>query len=218
MKAAPVVILALGLLAAGCDPDGGQGTTAPTTPPATTTIPGSSLDPDAPAQNRDAMGWDGIVEGQTWVGQVWRATAGGPVEVSYLGAEGCEGWAPVGPEVEYTLPAGGGRWAFSFGPEVPVVSGAPASQDVPPGLVLIVRGPDGRWLCRGEYHDWQYFPGPGMELADAPPGTYDVWVAVPVEGDSIGGTLVIMTDTPPPSTTTTIEGTEASTFPSTSSP
>lgn len=205
------VILVLGLLAAGCD--GGPGGET------TTTVPTLGLDANAPEgspTSRDGMGWDSIVEGETWAGRSWRATAGGPLEVSYLGGEGCAGWASEAPMVEYRLPAVGGRWVFSFGPDVPVVSGSPSAQDAPPGLVLIVRGPDGGWRCNGEYQDWQYFPGPAVEYTSAQAGSYHVWVAAASKDAAVGGNLVVMTPAANfPTTTTTVEGTEASTFPTT---
>ncbi|MCJ7831189.1 MAG: hypothetical protein MUP86_01520 [Dehalococcoidia bacterium] len=211
MRRAAAVILVTGLLAAGCDGWVGE--------EATTTAPALALDPDAPEDNAsDVDGWglDTIVEGETWMGWSWRATAGGPVEVSYLDGEGCVGWASIGPVVEYSLPTSGGRWVFSFGPDIPVVSGSPSAQDIPEGLVLIVRGPDGGWVCTGDYQGWQYFPGPAVEFPSAQPGIYHIWVAASTEGASVSGTLAIITPAASfPSTTTTVEGTEASTFPPT---
>jgi hypothetical protein len=205
------VILVLGLLAAGCgEGPGGE---------ASTTLPSVALDPNAPEGSpavTAGIGWDSVVGGETWVGRSWRATAGGPVEVSYLGGEGCAGWTSVAPVVEYRVPAVGGQWVFSFGPDIPVVSGSPSAQDAPQGLVMIVRGPNGGWRCNGEYQDWQYFPGPAVEYPSAQAGSYHVWVAAASKDASVGGSLVVMTPAANyPSTTTTVEGTEASTWPTT---
>jgi len=206
------VLLMLGLLAAGCLHVAEDEETA-------TTVPGPALDPNAPEPSptgTDGIGWDAMVAGETWAGRSWRATAGGPIEVSYLGGEGCAGWASVAPAVEYSVPPVGGQWVFSFGPDIPVVSGPPRAQDAPQGLVLVVRGPDGVWRCNGEYQDWQYFPGPAVEYPSAPAGSYHIWVAASSKDASVGGSLIVMTPAVNfPTTTTTVEGTEASTFPTT---
>ena len=210
MRRAAAVIVVLGLLAAGCD-----GWTEKET---TTTVPSWALDPGAPAGNSsdgDGGGYDTVVAGDTWMGWYWRATAGGPIDVSYLDAEGCVGWASRAPVIEYNLPSDGGHWVFSFGPDVPV-TGWGDEGEVPQGLVLIVRGPDGAWACNGDYQDWQYFPGPAVEFTSAQTGVYDVWLAVSSEAESVGGQIVIITPAASfPTTTTTVEGTEASTWPTT---
>jgi len=206
------VILVLGLLTAGCNGWAGGETT-------TTTVPSWALDPGAPADNgSDIDGWhyDTVAAGETWMGWYWRATAGGPIDVSYLEVEGCIGWAPRAPVVEHTLPNDGGHWVFSFSPDV-AVTGWGEEEDIPQGLVLIVRSPNGAWACSGAYQKWQYLPGPVVEFPSAPAGVYDVWLAAPAEGVSVGGEFVIITPAASfPSTTTTVEGTEASTFPPTS--
>jgi len=212
MRRAALVILVLGLLAAGCDRGNGGETT-------TTTVPAWALDPNAQADNSsDIDGWyyDTVAAGETWMGWYWRATAGGPIDVSHLEVEGCAGWAPRAPVVEHTLPNDGGHWVFSFSPDVPV-TGWGEEGEIPQGLVLIVRSPDGAWACSGAYQEWQYFPGPAVEFPAAPAGVYDVWLAAPAEGAHVGGEFVIITPAASfPSTTTTVEGAEASTFPPTS--
>ena len=214
MRRAAVVALLLGLLAAGCDTGNGEETT-------TTTVPTWALDPGAQANNNsdiDGWGYDTVAAGETWMGWSWRATAGGSIDVSYLAAQGCVGWASRAPVVEHSLPNDGGHWVFSFSPEVPV-TGWGDEGEVPQGLVLIVRGPDGAWACSGDYQKWQYFPGPAVEFPSAPAGVYDVWVAAPTEAASVDGDFVIITPAASfPTTTTTLDETEptpATTFPPT---
>jgi len=203
-------ILALAMLAAGCAGEAGDGTS---------TLPALALDPDAPAGNAssaDGSYLDDIFEGETWVWHYWVVTAGGPIDVTYLNGESCAGWASRAPLVEYSLPASGGHWVFSFSPDIPAMSGSSGTQDIPEGLVLIVQGPDGDWVCSGEYQVWQNFPGPALELPSALTGVYDIWVAAAEEGTSVDGFLAILApETSYPTTTTTEGPTEASTVPGT---
>jgi len=165
------------------------------------------------------MGWDSAVGAETWRGWSWRVTAGGPLDLGYLERDDCTGGASRAPAVEISLPEAGARWVFSFAVDVPA-TGWGEEGEVPQGAVLIVRGPDGSFVCTGEYQDWQYFPGPAVELPSAPVGTYDVWVAAP-DGASISGELVVATpESSFPTTTTTTDPDEpptepASTFPPT---
>ena len=212
-------ILVLGLAAAGCaGATGGPITTAPVE--TTTTAPAWALDFSAPAGNTADP--DGQGQAQGGPESYWRATAGGPIDASYLDDEACGGWASRAPVVEYNLPSGGGDLAFSFSPDVPVAPvGGPGGElvgDVPQGLVLIVRGPDGAWACSGDYRGWEYSPSIAVEFPSAQPGTYDVWVAAQ-QGAMVGGELVVMAPaaTFPTATTTTgaTEATPATTFPPT---
>jgi hypothetical protein len=210
-----VLLVMLGLLAAGCSLTADEETTT------TTTIPSWALDPDAPgdaASASPAMGWDGDVAGEAWLGWAWRAKAGGPIDLAYLG-EGCAGWAPRAPAVEVNLPDDGGRWVFSFAGDVPT-TGWGDHGEAPPGAVIVVRRPDGAFTCNAVYQDWQYFPGPAVEIPGAEAGTYDIWVGAP-QGATIDGQVVVATPaaTFPTTTTTTNPGdppvTPASTFPTT---
>jgi hypothetical protein len=218
MKQAALAILVLGLLAAGCDGDSGGTTT-------TTSAPAWALDPAAPAGNlaQPEGGYnDVVIDGETWQGRHWLATAGGPIDVSYLGGDECVGWASRAPVVEYTLPTDGEPWRISFDPYVPVApigTGGDLVGDVPQGLVVVVRGPDGAWACSGEYQGYELSPSIVVEFSSAPAGAYDVWLAAP-EGASADGEVVILTpEASWPTTTATTsdetEATPASTFPPT---
>lgn len=219
MRRTALAILVLGLLVAGC---GGE--SAGTTTPAT--VPAWALDPGAPPGNAsDPEGWDydTVIGGGTWMGRRWLLTAGGPIDVGYLEGEACVGWTTRAPAVEYALPTDGEPWRFSFNPYVPVAPvGGPGSElvgDVPEGLVVIVRGPDGHWACNGEYQGYELSPNIVVELPSAPAGTYDVWVAAP-QGASTQGEMVIITPQASWPTTTGGTGDEtgatpASTFPPT---
>jgi hypothetical protein len=212
MRRTMTAILVLGLLAAGCAVASPEETT--------TTVPLWALDPRAPAGNAsdgDGRNWDSVVEGETWRGWSWRVTAGGPIDVGYLDGEGCAGGASRAPAVECLLPEDGGRWVFSFAVDVPV-TGWGEEGEVPQGAVLIVRGPDGAFACSGEYRDWQYFPGPAVEIPSVKAGTYDVWVAAP-EGASLGGELVIAAPAESfPTTTTTLSPDEPPATPASTVP
>ena len=209
-------ILVLGLAAAGCaGATGGPITTSPEE--TTTTAPAWALDFSAPAGNTADP--DGQGQAQGGPESHWRATAGGPIDASYLDDEACGGWASRAPVVEYNLPSGGGDLAFSFSPDVPVAPvGGPGGElvgDVPQGLVLIVRGPHGAWACSGDYQGWEYSPSITVEFPSAQPGTYDVWLAAE-HGESANGDLVIVAPGAPPPTTTTPGATgetPATTFP-----
>jgi hypothetical protein len=212
-RAIPVLVLAV--LAAGCTVTAEEETT-------TTTVPSWALDPDAPAADSShvaSLSWDGSVAGEPWRGWAWRVTAGGPVDLSYLGSEGCVGWTSRAPAVEYRLAEDGGRWVFSFAVDVPT-TGWGEEGEIPQGAALVVRGPDGSFTCSGRYQDWQYFPGPAVEIPSVKAGPYDIWVAAP-QGAAIGGQLVIATPAATfPTTTTTTDPDEppsspASTFPPT---
>ena len=219
MRRVALAILVLGLLAAGCDGRGGEETT-------TTTVPSWALDPGAPADdgpNREARDYSTVIAAETWMGWEWRVTAGGPIDVGYLEAEACVGWASRAPAVECSLPTDGEDWAFSFRPDVPVAPiGGPGGElqaDVPRGLVLIVRSPDGAWACSGDYQGGESSPSITVEFPSAQSGPYDIWVAAPSEDTSAGGTLTIVTPAASFPTTTTTAGvtqeTPASTFPPT---
>ena len=219
MKRAALAILVLGVLATGCDGDSGGTTT-------TATIPAWALDPAAPAGNLaqpEGGAYDVVIEGETWQGRRWQVTAGGPIDVGYLEMEACMGWATRAPVVEYALPTDGEPWRLSFNPYVPVAPiGGPGGElvgDVPQGLVVIVRGPDGAWACSGEYQGYELSPSIAVQFPAARSGIYDVWVAAP-EGASADGDLVILTPQAlwPTTTGTTgdeTEATPASTFPPT---
>ena len=204
------LILMVGLLAAGCLRTAADDATTPTAPP-------WALDPDAPAGNAadpDGVGWDGIVGEETWRGWSWRARAGGPIDLGYLTAEGCGGWASRAPAVEVSLPEDGGRWVFSYAVDVPT-TGWGDQGEVPQGAVMVVRGPDGAFACNAEHRDWQYFPGPAVEIPSVEAGTYDVWVGAP-EGMSISGQVVVATpEATFPTTTTTIDPDEPPSEPAT---
>jgi len=128
---------------------------------------GNTADPDGQGQGHGGVG-------ETRLGSYWRATAGGPIDVSYLDGEACVGWASRAPVVEYSLPSGGDHWVFSFSPDVPVAPvgglGGALAGDVPQGLVLIVRGPDGAWACSGDYQGWEYSPSINVEFPSAQSG------------------------------------------------
>lgn len=215
MRRAALLVM-LGLLTAGCT------LSADGEPTTTTTAPSWALDPDAPAANAshpNGMGWDSIVQGETWRGWSWRATAGGPIDLGYLGLEGCTGWASRAPVVEIRLPEDGGPWVFSYAGDVPT-TGWGDQGEVPQGAVLVVRGEDGSFMCNAVYQDWQGFPGPVVEIPSVKAGTYDLWVGAP-PGASIDGQVVIATPEGNfPTTTTTTDPNEppsepASTFPPT---
>ena len=218
MKRAALAVLMLGVLAAGCDGDSGGTTT-------TVTVPAWALDPGAAAGNLaqpEGGGYDVVIDGGTWQGRRWPVTAGGPIDVGYLEGEACVGWTTRAPAVEYVLPTDGEPWRFSFNPYVPVAPIGTAGDlvgDVPQGLVVIVRGPDGAWACNGDYQGYELSPNIVVELPAAPSGVYNVWVAAP-EGASADGDLVILTPQAlwPTTTGTTgdeTEATPASTFPPT---
>ena len=198
------LILMIGLLAAGCLSEAEEDTTT-----TTTTAPPWALDPGAPADNdvAGAAGWEGIVAEETWRGWLWDVPAGGSIDLGYLAAEGCGGWASRAPAVEVSLPEDGGRWVFSYG--VYALQGGWDQVMVPPGAVLVVRGPDGAFACSADYAGWQGWQGwfdaqgPVVEIPSAEAGAYDVWVGAP-EGTSISGQLVIAAPAATfPTTTTT---------------
>lgn len=202
--------LVIGLLAAGCLQAADEGTTT------STTAPPWALDPDAPAGNdvAGAMGWDGVAARETWRGWSWRVQAGGPIDLAYLAAEGCGGWASRAPAVEVILPVDGGRWVLSYAVDVPT-TGWGEEGEVPQGAVIVVRGPDGAFACNAQYQDWQYFPGPAVEIPSVKAGTYDIWVGAP-EGASISGQVVIATpEATFPTTTTTTDPDEPPSEPAT---
>lgn len=216
MRRAALVILVLGLAAAGCAGES-EGTTT------TVSVPAWALDPRAPAGNLaqpEGGGYDVVLNGETWQGRRWQVTAGGPIDVGYLQVDACVGWTTRAPAVEYALPTDGEPWRFSFNPYVPVAPIGTAGDlvgDVPQGLVVIVRGPDGEWACNGDYQGYELSPNIVVELAAASSGVYDVWVAAP-EGTSADGEVVILTPQASwPTTTGTsggeTEATPASTFP-----
>jgi hypothetical protein len=189
-----VLLLILGLPTAGCTLAAGGETT--------TTAPPWALDPTASAGNAshpDGTDWDTIIDGKTWRGWFWRTTAGGAIDVDYLGQDSCAGFTTRAPTVEYRLPEDGGRWVFSFRVRVPTTAWGEEGP-VPEGAGLVLRGPDGSYLCSLEYQKWQYFSGPAVEIPSVKAGTYDIWLTAP-EGVSIEGELAIATPAatfPPP--------------------
>jgi hypothetical protein len=202
MKRAALILL-VGLLAAGC-------LWAADDEATTTTAPPWALDPGAPAANdaAGAAGWEGIVAEEAWRGWLWDVDAGGTIDLAYLAAEGCGGWASRAPVVEVSLPEDGQRWVFSYG--VFALHGGWDQVMVPPGAVLVVLGPDGAFACSAEYEGWQGWQGwfdaqgPVVEIPSVKAGAYDVWVGAP-EGTSISGQLVIAAPAAifPTTTTTT---------------
>jgi len=204
MKRAAVILM-VGLLAAGCL--GADENDATTT--TTTTAPPWALDPGAPAGNDAAgsEGWEGIVAGEAWRGWLWGVGAGGPIDLAYLAAEGCTGWASRAPAVEVSLPEGGGRWVFSFG--VFSLMGGWDSVVVPSGAVLVVRGPDGAFVCSADCQGRQAWQdsidsqGPVVEIPSAKAGSYDVWVGAPKETHISGRLAIAAPASIFPTTTTT---------------
>jgi hypothetical protein len=191
-----VLLLILGLPTAGCTLAAGGETT--------TTAPPWALDPTASAGNAshpDGTDWDTIIDGKTWRGWFWRTTAGGAIDVDYLGQDSCAGFTTRAPTVEYRLPEDGGRWVFSFRVRVPTTAWGEEGP-VPEGAGLVLRGPDGSYLCSLEYQKWQYFSGPAVEIPSVKAGTYDIWLTAP-EGVSIEGELAIATPAATFPTTTT---------------
>lgn len=90
------------------------------------------------------------------------ATAGGPVDASYLGG-GCFGWAAQAADFEIVRTAAtGGLLRFYFIPDDP-------TRDT----VLIINDPYGAWWCVDDSYGT---PHPTIDFPTGDNGTYDVWL------------------------------------------
>lgn len=170
----------------------GEATVAPTTATpgattaSTTTVAALALDPNAPA-NYSAEGvetWQSADnDGRQWVGWSLPMSVGGPVDVGYLGWQGCTGWATVAPDAEVTLTADGEGLDVFFGCDSGSVDAA-----------LVVNLPDGTWVCNDGFSAGLFSE---VELGSGAAGTYRIWVAARSEGAAVAGTLSVSTSPAP---------------------
>jgi len=95
--------------------------------------------------------------------------AGGDIDVSANGPDGCWGYTTAAPDYELSYTAGSTFDLFLS-----------ATSDT--DTVLIVNAPDGSWHCND---DGAGYPNPGIEFTSPMSGVYDIWVGT---YSSAGGT------------------------------
>jgi len=95
--------------------------------------------------------------------------AGGDIDVSANGPDGCWGYTTASPDYELSYTAGSTFDLFLS-----------ATSDT--DTVLIVNAPDGSWHCND---DGAGYPNPGIEFTSPMSGVYDIWVGT---YSSAGGT------------------------------
>lgn len=119
--------------------------------------------------------------------------SGGGVDVDELDlGGGCTGWATSAPDFRLFWSGDPSRLRIFFVPDE-------AGEDA----TLIVNGPAGNWLCNDDYSGWN----PLVEIDEADPGQYDVWVGSYGSDEFIAGTVYI-TELDLDPDDFTVEGTE----------
>lgn len=168
-------------------PEGVIGLPTPTLPPPALTpvaLPTAVLMPTLP-QVTNPTGLDpraapnfGMVSlGAAVVPYTLEANGGGALDASSLG-ETCVGFVTAQPDYRVQWSGAGGFLRFYF-----VGLG---------DTTLVVYGPDGVWHCND---DSFYSVNPTVDVLDAVPGTYNVWIGSYDSGLTIPGTLHITEDT-----------------------
>lgn len=104
--------------------------------------------------------------------------SGGGVDVDEFDlGDGCTGWATNAPDFRLFWSGDPSRLRIFFVPDEP-------GEDT----TLIINDPAGNWLCEDDYSGWN----PLVEIDEADPGQYDVWVgSFGSSGRLIPGTLYI---------------------------
>jgi len=105
--------------------------------------------------------------------------SGGSVDVDGLGEPGCTGYATTNPDLQVSWGGSTSLLRFYF------VADNPGDD-----TVLIISDPYGNWVCDDDYN----YPDVRDPMVDFDPGesgTYDIWVASYVAGESVTGTLYI---------------------------
>jgi len=105
-----------------------------------------------------------------------RVTSGGQINAEASVAAGCPGWVSEQPDVivDFTEMYGFLRFAFR-------------ADDPSHDTTLIINDPQGRWIC----NDDGVALNPMVDLGDAAPGQYDVWVGSFEAGAYVPGTLLV---------------------------
>jgi hypothetical protein len=151
-------------------------TLAPTNSP--TTGPTPSEVPTAAALDFDqtpTYGEVSLVSGFTPDPLMQRVTAGGVVDVSYLG-NGCDGFAASAPDFRVHYTAGGSALLrFYF------------VADTNADPTLIINDASGNWFCSDDTFDTL---NPGIDYSEPVSGEYDVWVGS-ISGEFFPGTLYV---------------------------
>lgn len=146
--------------------------TTSTTATTTTTLP-TALDPTLPP----SYGSTSLVTGFAPDPYTRSITAGGAVNVAYLGSP-CVGWAAPAADFEVAYAGfGTARLRFYFIPD-----------DYHRNTVLIVRDPIGSWKCNDD--SWGT-TDPTVDFEAATGGTYDIWVGSYTAGEHAPGTLFV---------------------------
>ena len=129
---------------------------------------GGALDPGADPVNSAAVLSAGVPPLEV------EMTAGGPVNVRYLG-EACRGYALAAPSFRVHLMSGASGALDIF-----------FTADGASDTTLLVRRPDGFWACDDD-------GGPGLDplvrLENPAEGRYDIWVGAYERGETVSGTL-----------------------------
>ena len=142
-------------------------TTPPTAVPpemvTPTPVPGTFLDPALPPAHVDVALAHGFLP------DPFRAVVvgGGDLALPALlpaNPSACSGYVTAGPDLQLTWSGASPRLRFHLIPFDDVTDAA-----------LVVRAPDGRWLCNAEFAPG--YTDPSVEVLDPLPGVYSVWAA-----------------------------------------
>lgn len=167
-----LLVLALGAGVMACG--GSEETAAPTAAPAAPSAPAApaAAAPAAPAAAAPAGGGAPIaVAGPGFTFTPVSGTAGGPTEGSQLG-EDCIGQFPTAPQ--HTISVGAAI------PLLRVLVNAGADADT----TLAVRTPGGQVLCNDDSGDPANSLNPAVDVENAAPGEYQIYVGGYSSGDS----------------------------------
>ena len=160
--------------AAGATTTTAAGTTTTTAGATTTTAAAGALDTNLPAfyTEEDLFGGFPI---DPWDQPM---SAGGPVDVQYLGGS-CLGFAAEAPDVQITWTGSGNvLLRFYF-----------IADEVGADTVLIINDPSGAWFCNDDSYGTS---NPTIDFGPSvPDGVYDIWVGTYFSGTFIPGTLYI---------------------------
>jgi len=105
--------------------------------------------------------------------------SGGGVDARYLNEPSCLGYATAAPDFELTWDGSGNLLRFYFVADIP-------GEDT----VMLINDPSGNWYC-GDDYDYPDVRDPMVDFPSAADGTYDIWVASYIQGDTVMGTLYI---------------------------
>ena len=108
---------------------------------------------------------------------VWEVVGGGPVDASGLSGRDCVGYATEAPNLELQWTGESDELRIFF-----------TATDEEEDATLLVRHPDGSWLCDD---DWGPSFNPVVVLEEPQEGEYNVWVASYWPGRTVSGELSV---------------------------